>query len=113
MASALTGAAQTVQTENVTPVANTTAGIWTFDKPQSPCLLSNDSTKRVHVKLNAGTSDGASVVAGDYDFVLADGETRDLSQGGAVQIKNVSVWFPTGGTVTLYSIRGWDHLGAK
>lgn len=92
-------------TEATTPVANTTAGRWTFTPPVERILLSNWSGTEIYVRFNS--SSAASTTAGEHDAViLANDEkyyTRDML---GTSISSVGIWFPSGSVVTQYTLRG-------
>ena len=91
-------------TQATAPVANTTAGKWTFTPGASHLLLSNLSGKTTYIRFNSAS---AAAVA-THDYVLVDGATVNLSAAdlGVVTFDTVSVWFPADATVVNWSIRG-------
>lgn len=91
-------------TETTAPVANTTAGLWTFGTPAGHLLLSNTSGQRIYVRLNSASAASATA----HDFSMADGASSALKPAdyGVRDFSTVSVWFPTGATVGNFTIRG-------
>ncbi len=91
-------------TQATEPVANTTAGKWTFAPGASHLLLSNLSGETVYIRFNSAS---AAAVA-THDYVLATGGSVNLEAAdlGVVAFDTVSVWFPSGATVTSWAIRG-------
>jgi len=91
-------------TQVTAPVANTTAGKWTFAPGASKLLLSNLSGKTVYVRFNSAS---AAAVA-THDYVLADGGSVNLQADdlGVVVFETISVWFPADATVANWSLRG-------
>lgn len=94
----------TTPTKTTTPVADTTAGLWTFGTAASHLLLTNTSGQRIYVRFN--TSTAASVAA--HDLSLADGASINIAKDdyGLDVIKLVGVWFPAAATVGNFTIRG-------
>ena len=91
-------------TKTTTPVADTTAGLWTFGSPSSHLLLTNRSGQIVYFRFNS--ADDASVAV--HDLNLADGETINLKESdlGVGNFTTVSAWFPAAATVADFTIRG-------
>jgi len=93
-------------TENTPPVADTTAGKWTFSTPVNQISIDNNTGARVYVLFNNNTT-GAST--SNYDIALNDTNgtcTSTLSGLGLNTVTQVSVWVAAGGTVGNLNIRG-------
>ncbi len=100
-------------TENTAPVANTTAGKWTFSETcREHIAIDNDSVgAEVYVKFYSTaeefTNRGAAS-ASEYDYRLKD----TTSVGGPVEniyvngVLIVSAWIATGGTEANFKING-------
>lgn len=101
--------------ESVAPVV-TTAGVegtsaqlYTFPIDVRPCRISLMEGGVAYIKVNG--TDAAPASTTDFDFArngAATGEA-DLSVGGLVNVKTVSV-FTTAGATTIYDtlvLRGW------
>ena len=98
------GQTYVVPTKTTTPVANTTAGLWTFANPAWAIFLRNTTTKTINIAFNGNTA-SATV----YDVApLADAGmiTIKAADYGLTDITTVSVWMPTGSTVANLVIRG-------
>jgi len=91
-------------TQTTAPVANTTAGLWTFGTPASHLQLTNLSGQTIYVRFNSGSAASASA----YDLILVNNGTIHIKAGdyGLGAFSTVSVWFPTGATVGSFAIRG-------
>ena len=91
-------------TKTTNPVADTTAGLWTFATPASFLLLTNRSGQTIYVRFNS--SSAASVAT--HDLSLANGATLNMNQAnyGVGNFATVGVWFPSGATVGNFTIRG-------
>jgi len=101
------------------PVVNTTAGLYEFRKAQtgdpdhktecSPVYVANrDSDTEIYVKINGTTAAPAS--ATNYDVVIEAESLLELTRE-QIAIQTLSIWFPTGGSVTWgsgYIIKGWS-----
>lgn len=90
-------------TETTAPVANTTAGLWTFPAPASRLFLNNRSGQIIYTRFNVA---GAAVAT--HDHTLANGASANLKAEdlGIGSFALVSVWFPTSATVGSFNIRG-------
>jgi hypothetical protein len=88
------------------PVANDTAGLWTFNPPVRGIIVRNTSGQIVYLKLN--DTDAPSTTYGDYDYQIAGGTMKTLYayQLGGITISTVGGWFPVGATVNSFHIRG-------
>lgn len=91
-------------TETTTPVADTTAGLWTFATPAGHLLLTNTSGQRIYVRFNSASAASATA----HDFSMADGASLALKPAdyGVHDFSTVSVWFPAEATVANFAIRG-------
>jgi len=91
-------------TETTAPVANTTAGLYTFTPPCSHVIIRNHSGETINVVLNTTTAASTSA----YDFAIANNGQVTVNPGdyGIGPIKYVGVWFPSGATVGNFNIRG-------
>jgi len=90
-------------TQTTAPVANTTAGLWTFTPPASVLFLNNRSGQTINVRFNAA---GAAVATHDFQMLNAATATLKASDYGVGTFSTVSVWFPTSATVASFNIRG-------
>ncbi len=91
-------------TETTGPVADTTAGLWTFAPPASHILLTNRSGQIIYVRFNTATA--ASVAA--HDLSIADGVSINIwgKEYGVDQMEQIGVWFPAASTPANFTIRG-------
>ena len=90
--------------EKVTPVVDTTSGKWVFQHAQRPVRLQNVTGQTLFILVNdtkakmiAETPSSATTL--NFSRVLATGAVLDLSEGGAINVKTVSIWFPAGATL--------------
>jgi hypothetical protein len=91
-------------TKTTTPVANTTAGLWTFGTKASTLLLTNQSGQTISVRFNSVSAASATA----YDVIMVNGACTlfEASDYGVHDWSTVGVWFPTSATVTSFVIRG-------
>lgn len=94
----------------ITPVVttagtvNTTARLLTFTEDGTiagnsiyvrPCWVSNlDADTDMYVRVNGTTAAPASATV--FDYIVGPRTTRDVSEGGIIQVQTLSVWVPTG-----------------
>ena len=92
-------------TQTTAPVANTTAGLWTFAAPASKLLVTNRSGVTVYLRFNSGANAATVAV---HDASLADGASENYQAGwlGIGTFSTVSVWFPVTATVASFTVRG-------
>lgn len=93
-------------TETTTPVADTTAGLWTFATPVQRLLLTNRSGDLAYARFNSTA--GVGISADSHDIMLPAEESIliDAYKWGLTQIATVGVWFEAGSDVDLFTIRG-------
>jgi len=98
-------------TTTTTPVAGTTAGLFTFATPVSRLLVTNRAEDEVFLRFNS--SSAATAAATGHDVVLSAGASRVLVAGNGPSdlacgsFSTVSVWFPTeAASVSRFTIRG-------
>jgi hypothetical protein len=93
----------TTPTETTAPIADTTAGLWTFATPASRLFLNNRSGQTIYTRFNV-----AGAVVATHDHTLANGAAANLKAEdlGIGSFSLVSVWFPSGATVASFNIRG-------
>lgn len=90
-------------TQTTAPVANTTAGLWTFPDGVHGLFLKNTSGQTITIAFN-----GTTASATTFDYELANNGTLHASAEdlGVGVFNTVTVWFPTSSTVTNFVIRG-------
>lgn len=93
----------TTGTVDQAPVADTTAGHFSFKTAARPCLVSNGTGTGVYGFTN---KTGTPTITDNHWFIL-DGEFRDISEGGAINVSSLSVWVVVGGDVDKLQVKGW------
>lgn len=94
-------------TEDTSPVANTTAGVWSWDDPiETIAFGSVDVGTNIYIRFNS--DDAASATVGEYDLMLQNNGSfmGRVCELGLRSVTSVSVWFPTGSTVGNFYLRG-------
>ena len=91
-------------TQVTAPVANTTAGKWTFAPGVSTLSISNWTGQTIYVRVNSASAATASVF--DRTFLNNASEIIRLSDWGVHDVDTVSVWMPTSATVGNFILRG-------
>ena len=93
-------------TQTTAPVADTTAGLWTFGTPASHVIITNTSGQTINVRLNSASA--AAATMGSHDLIIANAGQLVIkaSDYGLHKIKTVGVWFPAAATVGNFNIRG-------
>jgi hypothetical protein len=94
-------------TETTEPIANTTAGLWTFAASASGFVIQNGSGQAIYIKLNPD-GDPPSASYGDYDYLIATAGSLEVyaHELGGIAVSTLGVWFPAAATVTNFHIRG-------
>ena len=90
-------------TQMTAPVADTTAGLFTFTTPVSHLFVGNYSGQPIYIRFNA---DEAAVATHDYYLANNGVRTFPAADYGLRNFTTVSVWFPSGATVGNFEIRG-------
>lgn len=101
-------------TNTTVGVEGTSDAVWTFANDVRPCLISSLEDQPIFVKINGDDDNPAS--ATDFDFHInpffEDAEpgrhTFDLSLGGLINIKSLSIWAAASTVFDNLVIRGWE-----
>lgn len=90
-------------TQNTAPVANTTAGKWTFYPGCRALYLQNTTGQTLGIAFNGTTASGTV-----YDYTLANSAqvTLKAEDIGVEAFDVVSIWVPASGTAANIVIRG-------
>jgi len=90
-------------TETTAPVADTTAGLWTFSPPATDLQIDNRSGQVIYVRVNSASAASATA----YDFTAYNGQRLGgFHFRSDMTVQTVSIWFPAAATVTSIAIRG-------
>ena len=76
-------------TEDTAPVAATSAGVYSWPKSVRPCYFWNNTVDYARITINSDTGPTAT----EYDFVVPTLTSIRLDLLGAVNIKQVRVWY--------------------
>jgi len=90
-------------TTTTSPVANTTAGLYTFTPPASRVRVINRSGTTVYLRFNS--SSAASLTTHDH-LVGADCSELLAASRVGTAFSTISVWFETGADVSKFLLRG-------
>lgn len=93
-------------TKTTAPVADTSAGLYTFVTPVTRAIVHNTTGQILYLRLNTTTA--ASAAMGGYDLAVASAATVTINPAdhGLREIKYVGVWCPAAATVENINIRG-------
>lgn len=85
------------------PVANTTAGLYTFDPGASVISMHNYTGQLINIAFN-----GVTATVAVHDFKMADDvqATLKAEDYGVGVFDTVSVWMPSSATEANFEIRG-------
>lgn len=91
-------------TTTTSPVADTTAGLFTFDPPVKAVILQNTTGQTLKIKINGTVVASAAV----YDFQLTNNGERELvaRNFGVGAFDKIHVWMPSGATEANFKLPG-------
>lgn len=86
------------------PVAGGAEGEFEFENSVRPCLISNATGDSIYIKINDSTYSATSLT--DHHVGIANATQLDVSYGGQLNIKFLTIYVPSG-TVANLEINGW------
>ena len=89
-------------TETTAPVADTTAGLWTFSPAATHFQFQNYSGQICYLRFNSASAATATT----YDVAVATNQRIGAAIADTFLVQTVSIWFPAAATVASVSLRG-------